>query len=59
MRRVLKRRLGYGTVGELAAWLAVIAAFVGLFLWIATALPQPPVRRHGCTGGCTGTRAAA
>jgi hypothetical protein len=42
MRRLLKRRLGYGTVGELAAWLALIAVFVSVGIWIATALPQPP-----------------
>jgi hypothetical protein len=40
MRRILKRRLGYGTVGELALWLAAIALFVSAYIGIATALAQ-------------------
>jgi hypothetical protein len=33
--RLLQRRLGYGTVGGLLAWLAVIAAFVAFAILMA------------------------
>jgi hypothetical protein len=38
-RALLKRRLGYGTVGGLIAWLAVIAIFVGFLIFLTSQLP--------------------
>ena len=40
--RLLQRRLGYGTVGGLLAWLAVIAAFIALGMLFAWAVAPPP-----------------
>ena len=40
--RLLQRRLGYGTVGGLLAWLAVIAVFIALFIFMAWAVSPPP-----------------
>jgi hypothetical protein len=36
---VLKRRLGYSTVGQLVAWLAVIAIFAAFYVLIAWSVP--------------------
>jgi hypothetical protein len=36
--RLLRQRLGYGTVGGLLAWLAVIAAFIASFIFMAWAV---------------------
>jgi hypothetical protein len=35
VRVLLRRRLGYGTVGGLLAWLTVIAIFAAVFLLMA------------------------
>ena len=34
-RNLLKRRLGYGTVGGLVAWLTAIAVFVSIAIFLA------------------------
>jgi len=37
--RLLRKRLGYGTVGGLVAWLSTIAVVVGLLILLTTAPP--------------------
>lgn len=41
LRTLLRRPLGYGTVGGLLAWLTVIAVFVAFAIFMAWGVSEP------------------